>query len=204
MATFKLASFKVDGQDYFYRSTHVYDVATKKHLSTFIADTNAAIAAINAALTGHSKSQIVANITARDALTGVNLGDIAYVQDATGDNTVSSGGATYIASVENSTVTWIKVAEWESMDVILQWANIQGKPNSTVADIDDAVSKKHEHSNKAVLDDISTNQTSGNLVFHGVELGAFTGVAVGASAEAATDYTARVQLIVEEYDPDAA
>lgn len=204
MSAFKLAQVMVDGERHVFRSTDIYDVATKKYISEFISETNSSIDAIEASISGHSKSQIVADIAARDALTGVNLGDIAYVQDASADATVESGGATYIANVVSGAVTWIKIAEWESMDVILQWANIQGKPSSAASDIDDAVAKKHAHANATVLNGISTNATSGNLVFNNVELGDYTGVAVGASVATATDYTAKIQLLVEEYDPDQA
>jgi hypothetical protein len=50
----------------------------------------------------------------------------------------------------------------------LQWANINGKPTSTVADIDDAVTKRHVHANAAVLDLLSDN--SGELFYNGVTI----------------------------------
>jgi hypothetical protein len=107
-------------------------------------------------------------------------------------------------SGDPAVVTWTKVAEAESMDVVLQWGNIQGKPSSAVADIDDAVSKKHEHANKTVLDAISANSTSGNLVYNNVELGEFTGISVGATLAGATDNATQLQIVVEEYDPEAS
>jgi len=100
---------------------------------------------------GKSTSKVVTTIAARNALTGMAAGDIAYVTDATGDSTVDDGGATYIYSGS----AWVKIAEWESMDVVLAWANITGKPASTTANIDDAVSKKHTHTNQAQLDGIT-------------------------------------------------
>jgi hypothetical protein len=51
--------------------------------------------------------------------------------------------------------------------VQLQWSDILGKPTSSVADIDDAVTKRHTHSNKTQLDLISENGTSGNLEYDG-------------------------------------
>ena len=69
-------------------------------------------------------SKVVADITARDALTTAE-GLIAYVVDATGDSTVKSGGASYIYDGSN----WIKISEFESMDMIIDWTDIQGKPN---------------------------------------------------------------------------
>jgi hypothetical protein len=51
------------------------------------------------------------------------------------------------------------------MDVVLQWANIQGRPTSTPAELDDAVAKVHVHANKLTIDKIS--ETNGDLVFDG-------------------------------------
>lgn len=98
---------------------------------------------------GASDLLIVADITARDALTP-SKNVYAYVTDATGDSTVKSGGATYLYDFANT--NWIKTNEAESMDVVLAWANITGRPDSAVADIDDAVIKRHTHSNKTQLD----------------------------------------------------
>ena len=41
------------------------------------------------------------------------------------------------------------------------------------------------------------------LTFNGVELGKFTGIATGASIDAATDFSAQLQIVVEEYDETA-
>lgn len=65
---------------------------------------------------------------------------------------------------------WQKVAEAESLDVVVDWSSITNKPSSSVADIDDAVMKKHSHANKAVLDDIT--DSSGDL-YYGSEKIAF-------------------------------
>ena len=74
---------------------------------------------------GGSNAKVVADITARDALTNAAEGLIAYVVDATGDSTVKSGGASYIYDGSN----WIKISEFESMDMIIDWTDIQNKPN---------------------------------------------------------------------------
>ena len=73
---------------------------------------------------GGAGAKVVADITARDALTSEE-GLIAYVVDATGDSTVKSGGASYIYDGSN----WIKISEFESMDMIIDWTDIQNKPN---------------------------------------------------------------------------
>lgn len=70
--------------------------------------------------------RIAADITARNAMTGLFAGLSVYVVDATADTTVTSGGAWYLYDGTN----WIKTAEGESMDAVLQWANIVGKPDT--------------------------------------------------------------------------
>lgn len=106
-------------------------------------------AAITDALTDYSALEVVADIAARDAL-ALERNALVLVIDATADPTVDAGSALY-AYVE-ADASWVKVAEYESMDVVIQWASIQGGPSSTPAQIDTAVSQSHTHSNKAVLD----------------------------------------------------
>jgi hypothetical protein len=118
------------------------------------------------AAAGANNLIIVADITARDALapeTNIQV----YVQDATGDATVASGGATYLYNL--SATTWIKVSEAESLDVVLAWANLQDKPSSSVTDIDDAVTKRHSHANKTELDNIGENG-AGELTYKGTQV----------------------------------
>jgi hypothetical protein len=80
--------------------------------------------------------------------------------------TVASGGATYLYN--HATTTWLKVSEAESMDVVLQWANIQGGPASSPTTIDDAVTKRHAHTNKTQLDQLG--EASGELTYNGVQV----------------------------------
>jgi len=105
---------------------------------------------------------IVANIAARNALT-LTKNTQVLVLDATGDSTVGNGAATYLYRA--STTSWIKLSESESMDLILQWSNIQGKPNSSAAAIDTAVANSHTHTNKTQLDKIGENG-SGLLIYN--------------------------------------
>jgi hypothetical protein len=62
----------------------------------------------------------VANITARNALTGLNSGDRVFVVDATGDSTVTSGWAIYIW--RGSAFT--KTAEQEGLDLAIGGADL--------------------------------------------------------------------------------
>lgn len=134
--------------------------------------------AIRQTLSGQTQCYIVANITARDAISSPNVGDLCWVKDASADSTVTSGAAEYI--YEDSTNGWVKIAEAESMDVVVSWADIQNKPSSTVAAIDaaatfvagldsavtaaalkSAIDDDHTHSNKSVLDAIDSTAKSG-------------------------------------------
>lgn len=120
-------------------------------------------AMINFSLSSFSSLKVVADIAARDAL-APTANVMVLVKNATGDATVSSGAASYV--YELATTTWTKVAEYESLDVVLQWANIQGKPTSTVAELDDAAAKRHSHLNKTQLDKIGEDG-SGNFQYNG-------------------------------------
>lgn len=118
---------------------------------------------VNTAVAGTSHMYVVTDIAARNALAPTVVTQ-ALVIDATDDETVASGAATYI--YDPNTSVWTKIGEYESMDVVLQWSNIQGKPNSTANEIDDAVSKVHTHANKSVIDKFS--EDSGDLKYDGV------------------------------------
>lgn len=103
-------------------------------------------------IAGMGTMSVVSNIAARDALAPATT-SMALVLDATADTSVAVGAATYV--YDAATTTWIKVAEYESMDVVLQWGNIVGRPTSTPAQIDAAVTNSHTHANKPVLDGLS-------------------------------------------------
>ena len=101
-----------------------------------------------------------ADIAAMLASTGVEPGQLVWVNDASGDTTVTSGWAIYRKRVGvgidyTDLAGWTKVAESEGLDVVVQWANIQGKPSSAVADIDDAVTKKHAHTDLTALNKLT-------------------------------------------------
>jgi ActR/RegA family two-component response regulator len=135
--------------------------AAVKHVPTF-AELGAMVdSKITAGLTAASSLKVVSDIAARDAL-APTIATMALVLDATADVTVLSGAATYVYNP--ATTSWAKVSEHESLDVVLQWADIVGKPTSAVADIDDAVTKRHTHANIAVLDLLTSD---GTLVFNG-------------------------------------
>ncbi|KAA0944062.1 hypothetical protein FQ087_18220 [Sporosarcina sp. ANT_H38] len=106
----------------------VLDKVTQKHLDD--------IAAHGVTLTDHErrlvnivesvtnlKIKVVQTIAERNAL--VNKDSIiVHVVNATADTTVISGWAQYIYQ----SAAWIKIAENESIDVLLSWAALTGKP----------------------------------------------------------------------------
>lgn len=95
---------------------------------------------------------IVADIAERDTLTPV-VNTLVLVIDASGDPTVDAGAALYVYNVSGQ--EYIKVSEYESMDVIVQWTSIQGRPASTTAEIDQAVADSHTHANLTTLNKFS-------------------------------------------------
>ena len=121
-------------------------------------------AMIDSSLAGISGgATIVDTITARNNLSPTN-GLTVLVVDASADPTVTSGAATYV--YRSSNTSWVKISEYESMDVTQNWANIVGKPTSAVADIDDAVTKRHSHANKTQIDKIGEDG-NGDLTYNG-------------------------------------
>jgi N-acetylneuraminic acid mutarotase len=118
---------------------------------------------VNTAVAGASNIFVVPDIAARDALAPTVVTQ-AIVVDATADTSVALGSATYVYDPVGD--AWQKIAEHESMDVVLQWANIQGRPTSTAAEIDDAVSKRHSHANLTSLDKVGED-AGGLLQFNG-------------------------------------
>jgi hypothetical protein len=127
---------------------------------------NAAVALVPG---GAPELTIVADIAARNALaSGLTVNKYVFVTDATGDVTVGSGGATYLFDpTATGAAQWIKTSEAESMDVTaIAWSALTGGPTSAVADIDDAVTKRHTHANLTQLNKISES-AGGDLLYNG-------------------------------------
>lgn len=71
------------------------------------------------------EASVVQNITERDNLTAFE-GLHAFVIDASADTTVGSGGGAEY--VYNGT-KWIKISEFNQLDTLVDWTNIQNKPD---------------------------------------------------------------------------
>ena len=120
---------------------------------------------IDASMSGVGGLAVADDISARNALSPTS-NIMVYVVDATGDATVASGGATYI--YRQSSSTWIKISEAESLDLSISWASIVGKPSSSAAAIDTAVANSHTHTNKTQLDKIGEDG-NGQLLYNGAK-----------------------------------
>lgn len=124
---------------------------------------------ITSALADFNALEIVSNISARDSLAASAARNLMIlVTDATGDPTVQSGAALYAYSETSTSFT--KLSEYESMDVVIQWAAIQGKPTSSPAQIDNAVSLAHTHANKTTIDKFS--EDGEGVLFNGSPIAA--------------------------------
>lgn len=113
-----------------------------------------------------------ATITAMKAadINKIYAGELVMVTDASEDPTVESGWAIYRRLTNATDLTdlasWQKIAEKESLDVVVSWDNLKDKPTSTVSAIDAAVTNSHTHANKAVLDKLS--EQDGILCYDGL------------------------------------
>lgn len=121
-------------------------------------------ALITQQLSAYNTLEIVADITARNALNTKNYNFTVLVIDATGDGTVASGSALY--AFRNTDNVFLKVAEYESMDASIAWTGISGRPTSLPSSIDQAVTDSHTHSNKTQLDKIGEN-VAGDATYNG-------------------------------------
>jgi hypothetical protein len=140
------------------------DGLSSRHIPTH----NEIATMISTAVNSYSSAVVVADVAARNAL-APSVVTIALVLDATADTSVANGAATYVYNPV--TTSWTKIAEYESLDVTLQWANIQGKPTSSSAVIDQAVADSHTHANKAVLD-LVTADANDELMYKGAHVAA--------------------------------
>lgn len=135
------------------------------------------IADIAADQIGPGKLTVVQDITARDAL-GLDETDharLVLVADATDDAAVETGGALYAWKPdEGVSGEWVLMVAYSDMTydfstIDIDWSQLTSAPTSTVTDIDDAVTKRHEHANKAVLDDLG-DDGSDNLTYKGTAI----------------------------------
>lgn len=85
--------------------------------------------------------------------------DLPLSGNSRGDARISSDdGHMHIWISDSSSGT---LSDWDNQGDIIDilWASISGKPSSDPTDIDDAVSKKHNHANKSLLDTYTQTET---------------------------------------------
>ncbi|MBE6441333.1 MAG: hypothetical protein E7022_03240 [Desulfovibrio desulfuricans] len=109
-----LAHFTRNGKPLKTPTSEVYDEETKKYLPTILSEFKHEMQSLRQAVQGNTKSFVAPDIAARDALTGMNVGDQCWVLDASADNTVAAGAAGYVWQGASS--GWVKTTESESMD----------------------------------------------------------------------------------------
>jgi hypothetical protein len=152
----------------------VAPVAKPNHLEVYVTSADASAikrivniddiqSMINSSISASNAFEIVDNIAARNALS-LSGNKFVLVLDATGDATVASGAATY--AWRSSTSAWVKISEYESLDVVVNWSAVQNRPASAVADIDSAVAQRHTHSNFTELGKIGET-AGGDLQYAG-------------------------------------
>lgn len=89
---------------------------------------------------------------------------LGLVADASLDPTVDAGSAMYAYRESDQSI--YKVYEMESLDLVIDWGSIQNRPQSTVQQIDDAVTKAHEHNDLITLNKI-TKDVNNRLTYDG-------------------------------------
>lgn len=92
-------------------------------------------------LASKSANHEVRTIAERDRMAGLAPGDLVYVANATMDESVATGGATYMYLSNGS---FHKISEDNELDRAITWAKLEDKPKSSVEDIDKAVEQAHE------------------------------------------------------------
>lgn len=156
------------------------------------------------------ESVVVQSIAERDALTNVYPGLQCMVIDI---DAVAAGEQSVLyvckevtnAGLPNQQVTWVAAAKLGETQMVLEWANIQNKPTHTAGEIDDAVTKKHEHQNIEVLNKLSEDsehhlQYDGKPIVVGTKaIGALKNINLKAPADSTTEFTVHG---VEEFDKE--
>ena len=108
-----------------------------------------------------TEGRILSSLGSNQYSVGIN-GD-TYTLSSYGDTAfVANDVVKVMIPQNNSTRMYILPTSIDGGDTPTgtDWANITNKPTSSVSEIDDAVSKKHLHSNKTTLDNISDSNIS--------------------------------------------
>ena len=132
---------------------------------------------IDSRLASFATSLVYDDIAQRDAdMVNMTSDRMVFVRDAQADTTVDTkldangdpvpSAAFYL--YKHNTTEYIKLVDWNDIDLVLKWDAIQNRPVSTVTQIDEAVAKMHTHPNPTVLDNLG--DSSDMLTYKGVVL----------------------------------
>ena len=118
-------------------------------------------------ITGSAGSVAWSNVTGRpDTLAGYGITD-GYTKDEINEGFVSSDDV--VTGVTPNKLLKLDSEGKLPADITgsagsVAWSNVTGKPSSEATEIDDAVSKRHNHTNKSTIDMINVND-DGKLMF---------------------------------------
>lgn len=176
MSKIMLASFLTgNGEPVIFKASDVRDEATKQTVAQFIAKMEQFKVMVDAFLTGEDNAKDV--IDRLSEIVAAIKANKDLIQEAT------SGGLKP-SDIVNDLVSG-------GADKILSAE--QGKALKSLID------KIHVSENAEILDGIGKD-AKGDLTYNGKTLNGETGIAYGASAEEATNYTGKLQIILEEID----
>ena len=102
-----------------------------------------------------------------------DYGRLVMVRDAYGDirsNNIHKWTLyRYIGPNKDNILSYQVIISEIDVDLKFEWSQFTADMQATVQQIDDAVNKRHEHSNKNVLDKFSTD-TNGNLIYNSTQI----------------------------------
>lgn len=110
--------------------------------------------AVQDGVKGRPLSFIVANLTERDVLQPADNAVVLVHENSYLPIDKPQGRMFYFYA--HATKEWFSIAS--GSNAVVSWETISGKPASPASHIDDAVAKRHDHSNKGVLDRFGENE----------------------------------------------
>lgn len=113
-----------------------------------VIDTAAVQTLISSAINNASHIHAVNTIAERDALQ-LDGNSVVFVVNTDGDAEAGNGSALYFYTKDTDTYTLLVNLNGT------KWASIIDGPESSAEDIDDAVNKRHTHSNSGILESLS-------------------------------------------------
>jgi hypothetical protein len=133
-------------------------------------------------LAGKTRTFFFDDINHRDTETAIldlgpdDSGVMCWVRDPSADTAnIPSGNnapAQYLwTEVAPDVFGWEFLFQAGESDLVINWEDINGAPDSTPAEIDQAVEDSHTHDNKAVLDGLDEDSATGDLTYKGNPIG---------------------------------